>query len=203
MLPVANGCTAIAVVRTQSEAAAVAGYDENPYLPVVHQATNVRRQTGLRKDAVQWRHPRPQRAINAGFVRIFLRRFHVLRGRSLFPPKRGTLIAFSQSPRNGLRDNPLATPSGCPASNLKTVCGHPGKPFFIPTYYAPSPTNARHDEYRSSKQRNSRRAASPPVEKVLGGRGGVCRRGTLSKGSLPLPNLKKKSNSFQWTGGNA
>ena len=41
----------------------------------------------------------------------------------LFPPKRGTIIAFSQSPRNGLRDNPLATPSGCPARNLKTVCG--------------------------------------------------------------------------------
>lgn len=55
------------------------------------------------------------------------------------------------------------------------------------------PTDASH-AYGSRKQRNSRRAASPPVESF--GREGVGfgeGKGTLfQKGSLPLPNLKNQ-----------
>ena len=113
--------------------AAVTGYDEESCIFLLFTsscAEGVKQDVPPGKDAV----PRPAPGRNGPSNPVPSNtafRFHVLQRIPLFPPKRGTLIAFSQSPRNGLRDNPLATPSGCPASNLKTVCGHPGKPFFL------------------------------------------------------------------------
>ena len=101
--------------------ATVAGYDENPYLPVVHQLLRGRRQT-LFRGKMQF-HALPQAA--TGHQILFRQIPHVVsicyRRIPLFPPKRDTIIAFSQSPRNVLRGNPVATPFGYPARTLEQL----------------------------------------------------------------------------------
>ena len=174
--------------------AAVTGYDENPYLPVVHQLLRGRRQTFLR-GKMQF-HALPQTA--TGHQILFRQILHFVsmcyRESRSFPKAGVRSLPFPNPPETACATIHLPHPPDAPPATLKPSAAIQASRFFsiIPTYYEiSSPTNARHDEYRSSKQRNSRRAASPPVESfrreevgVWGGREPFFKR-------VPFPPISK------------